>query len=65
MNKKKDVIERLCDLVSKVGGEHFAHGLTHDCFCHESGTGNNGFSCEALLLVLGARRHSRRIARFV
>lgn len=50
MIDKKEVIERLCVLVTKVGSEHFKDELTHDCFCQESGTGNNGFSCDEEIL---------------
>lgn len=50
MNRKNEVIERLCCLVTKVGAEEFDQELTHDCFCHRSGTGNSGFNCDAQIL---------------
>jgi hypothetical protein len=30
---KKEVIERLCALVTKVGDKHFDNEFAHDCFC--------------------------------
>jgi hypothetical protein len=30
---KQEVITRLCELVTNVGGEVFNHRLGHDCFC--------------------------------
>lgn len=47
---EKEVIERLCTLVSKVGEERFNHELSHDCFCHESGGERNGFRCDEEIL---------------
>ena len=48
---KQDVIERLCKLVTKVGSKQFNHEIPHDCFCHESGTGENGFCIDGDILT--------------
>ena len=30
---KEETIERLCDLVTHIGGKHFENKVSHDCFC--------------------------------
>lgn len=30
---KKEVIEKFCELATKVGAEVFNHHFAHDCFC--------------------------------
>jgi hypothetical protein len=32
---RAEAIERLCELVSEVGGEVFSHQHSHDCICDE------------------------------
>lgn len=34
---KKDVVERLCDLASRVGSKAFNNMKAHDCFCEAGG----------------------------
>ena len=41
MLNKKEVTERLCKLVTKVGSEQFKSEFSHDCFCGESLINNN------------------------
>lgn len=36
MSNQKEVIERFCALVTKVGVKHFHSKECHDCFCHNS-----------------------------
>lgn len=47
---KEEVVQRLCELASKVGSAKFSHTLPHDCFCDESNPDDNYFQFDEEVL---------------
>ena len=48
---KEEVVQRLCDLASRVGEVKFRHTIPHDCFCDEGNTDDNYFQFDERVLT--------------
>ena len=44
--ERKQVIERLCALVTEVGSQNFNDILPHDCFCGNNTFSGDNFQCD-------------------
>lgn len=47
---KSEVIERLCELASKVGEVRFKHKIPHDCFCEDNNPTQENFQFDEEVL---------------
>lgn len=47
---KEEVVQRLCELTSKVGSVKFSHTIPHDCFCEDSKPDDNYFQFDEEVL---------------
>ena len=53
--KKEEVIEKLCEVCSMVGNDHFKNRVAHDCFCGARiKEGDFQFDEEVLLFIYEA-----------